>query len=242
MSANAKTKTKTIAIVSGGMDSVVMAHDLAARGHALHLLTFDYGQRHRHREIRCAEAAARRLGVAHDVIDLRSLTPLLTGSSLTDTSVDVPEGHYAAPTMARTVVPNRNAIMLAAAYAVAVAERAEWVATAVHAGDHAVYPDCRPEFIDAFDEMEQVAVAGFGHPDLHLLAPYVHLTKAQIAAIGGQLGVPFDQTWSCYQGGPIHCGRCGTCCERIGAFSDAGVDDPTEYADKQFAIEVLAKG
>jgi 7-cyano-7-deazaguanine synthase len=232
----------TIAIVSGGMDSVVMAHDLAANGHSLHLLSFDYGQRHRAKELACAAACAKRLEAMHDVIDLRSLTPLLTGSSLTDPSVPVPEGHYAAPTMAQTVVPNRNAIMLAIAYAVAVAEQADYVATAIHAGDHAVYPDCRPEFTRAFDRMERAAVAGFGNPELTLLAPYVMLTKADIARIGGDLHVPFAETWSCYQGGHIHCGRCGTCCERIGALLEAGVDDPTVYADRQFAIDVLAKG
>lgn len=225
--------SKIVAIVSGGMDSVVLAHDLAAQGHTLHLLSFDYGQRHK-KELQFAAACAARLGVPHDVIDLSSLTRLLTGSSLTDRSVPVPEGHYAAPTMAATVVPNRNALMLAAAYAVAVAEGAEHVATAVHAGDHAVYPDCRPEFVRAFDRMERAAVAGFGHPDLTLLAPYVHATKADIAAAGHRLGVPFELTWSCYQGRDRHCGKCGTCYERREALELAGVPDPTAYeADAQ---------
>jgi 7-cyano-7-deazaguanine synthase len=217
-----------IAIVSGGMDSVVLAHDLAAQGHTLHLLSFDYGQRHR-KELGYAAECAARLGVRHDVVHLAGLARLLTGSSLTDRGVPVPEGHYAAPTMAATVVPNRNALMLAAAYAVAVAERAEHVATAVHAGDHAVYPDCRPEFIRAFDRMERAAVAGFGHPELSLLAPYIHASKADIAALGARLGVPFDRTWSCYQGGAIHCGKCGTCVERREAFDLAGLADPTAY-------------
>ncbi|MBV9231966.1 MAG: 7-cyano-7-deazaguanine synthase, partial [Chloroflexi bacterium] len=143
------TAFKAIAVVSGGMDSITLAYLLDAQGYQLHLLSFDYGQRHK-KELFFAQLCAERLNAAFDVIDLTSITRFLKGSALTDT-VPVPDGHYAAPNMAITVVPNRNAIMLSVAYAVAVAEHANIVAAGVHAGDHFVYPDCRPDFIKAFD-------------------------------------------------------------------------------------------
>ena len=219
--------TTAIAIVSGGLDSVTLAHLLAAEGYSLHLLSFNYGQRHK-KELQYAAICAERLGAQHDIIDLSSITPFLKGSSLTD-SIDVPEGHYAAPSMAVTVVPNRNAMMLSIAYAIAVAENAEVVATGVHAGDHYIYPDCRPDFIVKFDAMQKMAVEGFGNPGLKLLAPFVHIGKHQIVSLGAKLGVPFEETWSCYKGNEKHCGRCGTCNERRESFELAKVLDPTEY-------------
>lgn len=215
---------KAIAIVSGGMDSVTLAYLLASQGHALHLLSFDYGQRHL-KELDYARRCAAKLGVQYDVIDLSTLTHLLRGSALTDAKIAVPEGHYAAPSMAVTVVPNRNAVMLAIAYAVAVAEGAERVAIGVHAGDHPVYPDCRPSFIGAFEAMEVRAT----DRDIELYAPFVYMSKQDIVAVGAQLGVPYADTWSCYKGGKFHCGKCGTCVERREAFLLAGVNDPTEY-------------
>lgn len=222
--------SKAIAIVSGGMDSVTLAYLLAHEGYTLHLLAFDYGQRHS-KELLFAQRCAAALGVAFDVIDLRDVTRLLTGSALTDQAVEVPEGHYAAPNMAKTVVPNRNAIMLSIAYAVAVAEGAQVVATGVHAGDHTIYPDCRPGFVRAFDTMGLLANEGYCDPALRLYAPFVNKDKGDIVTIGTALGVPYEDTWSCYKGGDIHCGRCGTCIERKEAFELAGVSDPTEYQD-----------
>jgi 7-cyano-7-deazaguanine synthase len=137
--------------------------------------------------------------------------------------------------MAVTVVPNRNAIMLSVAYGAAVADGAEVVAAAVHAGDHFVYPDCRPAFVDAFDAMERLATEGFGHEELRLYTPFVDKTKADIAKIGAELGVPYADTWSCYEGGEVHCGFCGTCTERKEAFELAGVLDPTVYQDREAA-------
>jgi len=217
-----------VALVSGGLDSVTLAHLLHHRGHApLHLVSIDYGQRHL-RELDAARDCAERLGARWDVVELRSLGRLLSGSALTDASVEVPDGHYADESMRLTVVPNRNAVMLAVAHAVAVADGATVVAAAVHAGDHPIYPDCRPEFVDAFRRMQTLATAGFAAPDL-LVTPFLHLDKADIVRTGARLGVPFERTWSCYRGGERHCGRCGTCVERREAFVLAGVEDPTEY-------------
>jgi 7-cyano-7-deazaguanine synthase len=217
-----------VALVSGGLDSVTLAHLLARdEPGPLHLVAVDYGQRHV-RELDYARRCAQRLKARIDVIDLRSLQPLLTGSALTDAAIEVPSGHYADDTMRATVVPNRNAVLLAVAYAAAVADGAGLVATAVHAGDHPVYPDCRPAFIDAFNRMETLATEGFCRPDI-LRAPFVAWSKTDIVRTGAELGVPFADTWSCYRGGARHCGTCGTCVERREAFSEAGVDDPTQY-------------
>lgn len=218
---------KAIAIVSGGMDSVTLAYLLKSEGYNLHLLSFDYGQRHK-KELHFANLCANRLNAKHDVISLSSVTPFLHGSALTD-DIDVPEGHYAADNMRVTVVPNRNAMMLSVAYAVAVAEGAEVVATGVHSGDHAIYPDCRTAFIKAFDKMQRIATEGYSHPDLRLHAPFVEIGKHDIAAIGARLGVPYAETWSCYKGGAKHCGKCGTCVERKEAFELAGIVDQTDY-------------
>lgn len=219
-----------VAIVSGGMDSVTLAYYLAEQGYEPTLLSIDYGQRHR-KEIECAALAATRLRAPHHVIDLRSVTALLTGSALTDPAVPVPKGHYADESMRSTVVPNRNAMMLDVAVAVAVAAGAEGVATGVHAGDHAIYPDCRPEFIAAYQWMALVANEGFYVEGFCVYAPFVNITKADIARIGSDLGVPFIDTWSCYEGGAYHCGMCGTCVERREAFTLAHVSDPTVYLE-----------
>ena len=219
-----------IAIVSGGLDSITLAYLFHSEGYTLHLLSFDYGQRHI-KELAYAERCAKRLNATFDIIDLSGLNRFLKGSALTDT-IPVPDGHYAAPTMAITVVPNRNAMMLSVAYAVAVAEKAQVVAIGVHAGDHFIYPDCRPEFITAYDSMQRLATEGFGDPSLHLEAPFMHLGKHQIVQLGTTLQVPYADTWSYYKGGERHCGTCGTCCERKEAFALAGVADPTAYADE----------
>ena len=217
-----------VTTLSGGLDSVTLAHALADEGAALVALSFEYGQRHA-KEIDFAARCADRLGADHHVVDLRSVGALLTGSALTDHTVDVPDGSYTDASMAVTVVPNRNAIMLSVAVGVAVARGADAVATAVHAGDHAIYPDCRPAFIDAVEHEARIANEGFIKDDFRVLAPYLNITKDEIVHRGTALGVPFAQTWSCYRGGTRHCGRCGTCVERREAFELAGVTDPTDY-------------
>lgn len=220
---------RAIAVVSGGLDSAVLAHHLRADGWDLRLLSFDYGQRHAV-ELDHARKLAASFGARHDVIDLSSLAALLTGSALTDATVDVPDGHYTDDSMRATVVANRNAIFVDVAVGVAVAEGAGAVAIGVHAGDHAIYPDCRPAFVDAAERLARVANEGFAADGFRVLAPFVEWTKADIVRRGAELGVPFADTWSCYRGADVHCGTCGTCVERREAFALAGVPDPTRYA------------
>ncbi len=220
----------TIVICSGGLDSVSLAHKVAGEGTLRGLLSFDYGQRHV-KEVKFAAACARRLGVPHKVVDISGMGAALSGSALTD-DVEVPDGHYAEETMKITIVPNRNAIMLAIAFGMAAAEKAEAVAAAVHGGDHFIYPDCRPGFVEAFQAMQDEALAGVA--EVQLNTPFLTGSKADVVTEGAKWGTPFAETWSCYKGGDVHCGRCGTCVERREAFHLAGVADPTAYADEAF--------
>lgn len=220
-----------VVLLSGGLDSTVLLAKCLADGMRCRALSVDYGSRHARREIEAAERVAWRYDVPHEVADLRRLTPLLAPNALTG-AAEVPEGHYADDTMAATVVPGRNLLMLAVASSHAAAARAWTVVTAVHAGDHPVYPDCRPAFIRAAAQASLLGTLGCGDVTIH--APFEEMSKAEIVALGHDLDAPFDLTWSCYVGGDQHCGRCGTCVERAEAFHAAGVPDPTTYADPQF--------
>ena len=226
-----------VVVCSGGMDSVTLAHLVRSQGRLARLVTFDYGQRHA-REIDFAARAAAELAVPHDVVDISNLRGFLTGSALTD-DVEVPKGHYAEDSMRTTVVANRNPIMFTIAFAIAAGAGATSVAAAVHAGDHFVYPDCRPEFTRAFAEMERLALDGLW--EIAFETPFVELSKAEIASLGGRLGVAFEQTWSCYEGGTRHCGRCGTCVERREALALAGLEDKTDYVDPDYWLTVTGE-
>jgi 7-cyano-7-deazaguanine synthase len=218
--------TRSLVLLSGGMDSTVaIAHEVRSdRGQVA--LSVNYGQRHA-RELVAAAKIARMYGAEHHVLDLTGWGHLLTGSSLTDPTVAVPHGHYAEPSMVATIVPNRNATMLMAAAGVALAKGCERVVIAVHAGDHPIYPDCRPAFINAAD----IALGWATEHQVGIDAPFLHMSKTEIASLGAQLGAPLHLSWSCYEGGTKHCGQCGTCTERIEAFRDAGLTDPTIYED-----------
>jgi 7-cyano-7-deazaguanine synthase len=221
-------KEKVVAIVSGGLDSVTMAYELVRRNYEIILISYNYGQRHK-KEIMYAKKCAENLGVQHHIVDLQVLSDLLGGSSLTSEEISVPDGHYAEESMRITVVPNRNAIMINVATALAVSMKCDYVATGVHGGDHYIYPDCRPEYIVAQTEALRLANSGFVSEEFEVLAPFVNISKDGIVKIGEAIGVPWLETWSCYKGGEIHCGSCGTCFERREAFSLAGVRDPTNY-------------
>jgi 7-cyano-7-deazaguanine synthase len=217
-----------IVVLSGGLDSTVLAYWLKAEGVRLTSVSVDYGQRHR-KELDHAARIADVLRIPHHLVDLTSITALLQGSALTDEAVPVPDGHYAAETMRSTVVPNRNAILLDMAVALAVSIKADLVAFGAHAGDHAIYPDCRPEFLEPYEQAARAGNSGFIAEGFAVIAPFLSWPKTDIVVAGAALNVPFDSTWSCYTGGELHCGRCGTCTERREAFRDVGVPDPTSY-------------
>lgn len=225
---------KSVIIYSGGLDSTVLLYHLIDAGHSLSALSINYGQRH------CCElSAAKRIceacGVHHATADLSAIQPLLAGSSLTSPEIEVAEGHYTEASMKSTVVPNRNMIFLALATGHALSIGAGQVAYAAHSGDHAIYPDCRNEFADAM----AAAMALADWKTVELSRPFVDWTKADIVARGQQLQVPFADTWSCYKGGDLHCGRCGTCIERREAFDLAEVPDPTIYREDAPSVETL---
>ncbi len=213
-----------ILILSGGMDSVTLLYDYQER--IALAISFDYGSNHNAREIPFARMHCERLGIPHHVIPLDFMTTYFR-SSLLSGADDIPEGHYADENMKSTVVPFRNGIMLAIATGMAETNDLSYVMMANHGGDHTIYPDCRPEFVEAFDA---AAHAGT-YNGVHLLSPYCHMTKSQIAARGRELGINYAETWSCYKGGDKHCGRCGTCIERKEALAEAGIPDPTDYVD-----------
>ncbi len=243
---------KTVAIVSGGMDSAVLLYHLRQTGNAVLALSVFYGQRHRV-ELDHAAALCAELDVPHRVADLSCLRELLPGSSQTDDRVPVPRGHYTNDSMRRTVVPNRNMIMLSVAAGYALANGCDALAYGAHAGDHAIYPDCRPAFVDAV----QVALSLCDWNQLALLAPFLNVSKTEIARQGHQLGVPFERTWTCYDpqlsdrkeqfhpgdlltSAPaagdewLHCGMCGACTERREALGSLPDGDPTWYAPPPF--------
>jgi 7-cyano-7-deazaguanine synthase len=218
-------KKKVVVLVSGGMDSLTALYDASREHQVLAGLSFDYGSKHNHREIPFAAEHCRELGVEHRIIQLNFIGQLFR-SNLLRSGGAIPEGHYEEPTMKQTVVPFRNGVMLAIAAGLAESIEAQAVVIAAHAGDHAIYPDCREDFMRAMAQ----AIGSGTYAGIELLRPFIGLTKAQIARHGYELGVDFSKSWSCYKGGELHCGSCGTCVERREAFQLAGLKDPTLYA------------
>ena len=212
----------SVIIVSGGLDSITLLYD-KAETIAL-AISFDYGQNHSKKELPYAEYHCQKLGIPHITIPLTFMHQYFK-SSLLEGAEAIPEGHYEEENMKSTVVPFRNGIMLAIATGIAESHELKRVYIANHGGDHTIYPDCRPEFIDAMDK----ATSAGTFVDVRVEAPYTNISKADIVRRGTALGIDYSKTWSCYKGSEIHCGKCGTCVERKEAFADAGVEDPTEY-------------
>ena len=225
---------KTILTLSGGLDSTVLLYDLLTKGHEVRCLSVNYGQRH-NKELISAYKVCKDKEVEHRVVDLRTIKELLSGSSQTDPTVDVPHGHYAAENMKLTVVPNRNMILLAIAGAWAISTKSDAITYAAHKGDHSIYPDCREEFVEPLEEA--LYNADWHHVSIH--RPLLEMTKTDIVKLGITLGVPFADTWSCYEGKQMPCGRCGTCCERLMAFHEAGAEDPLKYLDPDYWKSVI---
>jgi len=213
-------KKKAVVIFSGGMDSSTLLYWYKDKGYEVKAMSFDYGQRHS-KELLYARVFCRNMNIEHQVIDL-PITHLLKGSSQTDKSVDVPEGHYAAENMKKTVVPNRNMVMLSIGGAWALSIGADVLAFGAHAGDHTIYPDCRATFIQPMSE----AFRNCDWNKVSLEVPFAFLSKGEIAAIGKTLKVPYELTWTCYKGLVNPCGKCGACQERKEAFEYAQMKDP----------------
>ena len=212
-----------VIILSGGMDSCTMLHEF--RDDIAIAITFDYGSKQNYKERLCAVEQCKALGIKHIIIPLEFMNLYFKSALLSNSSEEIPEGNYDDENMKVTVVPFRNGIMLAIACGIAESNGLHRVMIANHAGDHAIYPDCRQAFIDAMSmAMQQGTYEG-----IEVFAPYTNLSKSDIARHGKALGVDYSMTYSCYKGGDKHCGKCGTCRERIEALRDAGIDDPTEY-------------
>jgi 7-cyano-7-deazaguanine synthase len=218
-------KEKYVVLLSGGLDSSVLAYHLKSEGNELRALTILYGQKHS-KEKESATKLAKDLSIPHTVLELDALKSILGDAcTLLNQNLDVPEGHYTDESMQSTVVPNRNMLLLSLATSLSVATNMNGVAYAAHAGDHTIYPDCRPEFADAM--ATAISLADFSSQKL--IRPFIKMNKGDIVKLGTKLGVPFEITWSCYKGLANHCGMCGTCVERKEAFTIAQVPDPTTY-------------
>ncbi|OJA04682.1 7-cyano-7-deazaguanine synthase QueC [Halomonas sp. QHL1] len=217
--------TTTVVIYSGGMDSFTVLHRALSEGLTVHALSFDYGQRHA-RELDTARQVCASLGLPHQVVDIRAIHGLIDNSALTDPEQAMPEGDYDTDNLRATVVPNRNMILLSLAIAKAVNIGAERVDYGAHGGDHVLYPDCRPEFVEAMNHV--AGIANFEPVQLH--APYLTVSKADILREGLAMGLDYRHTWTCYEGRELACGVCGSCRERLAAFAANGVTDPLAYS------------
>lgn len=212
----------SLMVLSGGMDSVTMLFEYQS---SIDLAVFfNYGSNHNSRELASARYHAAKLDIELVEIDLSFIGEYFH-SSLLEGADAIPEGDYDFDNMKSTVVPFRNGIMLAAAAGLAESRGLTRIMIANHAGDHALYPDCRSAFIKAM----ATAISEGTYDNIMLYAPYTLLTKSQIAERGKNLGIDYSRTYSCYKGGKRHCGKCGTCIERRQALAEAGIEDHTEY-------------
>ncbi len=215
---------KVVLLASGGMDSIAALYHVLEVHEVVAALSFHYGSKHNDREIPFAKWHADRLGIPHLVVPLPFVGEQFE-SDLLDKGGEIPKGHYEEQSMKKTVVPFRNGIMLSIAAGLAESRGAGGVVIAAHSGDHAIYPDCREDFMKAMSDAIRLGT----YVEVEVLRPFIAMSKVDIVRRGVDLGVDFSRTWSCYVGGEIHCGECGTCVERREAFLLAGIPDPTVY-------------
>jgi len=214
---------KVVVIFSGGMDSFTVLNLAVKQGLEVFALSFDYGQRH-NKELDYAARACKTLNVQHKTVDITAINQLIGGSSLTS-DIDVAEGHYEEGSMKSTVVPNRNMILLSMAVGYAVSIDAKKVYYGAHSGDHAIYPDCRPEFVHKMNDVCAIA----NYEAVEIVTPYLAVSKTAILTAGLEMGLDYNLTWTCYNGREKACGKCGACQERLEAFTENGVTDPLAY-------------
>ena len=216
--------TKIIVVYSGGLDSFTLLNEAIRSGKEVSTLSFDYGQKHS-KELNYVEKFCSQEAIDSKIVDVSSIKELFLGSSLTD-EVDIPKGHYEDDSMKSTVVPNRNMILIALALGYAVTKEAEEVWFGAHAGDHAIYPDCRPEFVEKMDAVARIA----NYKSIAVKAPYISMSKTEILAIGLEMELDYGLTWTCYEGKELACGTCGSCHERLESFAANNTVDPIEYS------------
>ena len=216
---NLKNLTDTIILYSGGMDSTVALYKYAERIKLA--LSFNYGSKHNRKEIEKAALNCRNLNIEHRIVEL-DMNKMGFISNLLTSGDEIPDGHYEDENMKKTVVPFRNGIMLSIAAGIAESIDCDKILISNHAGDHAIYPDCREEFINNMNK----AISEGTYNHVKIMDPFTKLSKREIAFIGKGLNVPFEQTYSCYNGKETHCGTCGTCTERKEALNGF---DPTTY-------------
>jgi len=226
------TIKKAVILLSGGLDSSTVLYQAAADGYECYGISFDYQQRHR-RELRSAVEIAQRLGVKeHQIInfDLRQWG----GSALTDNTIDLPTDRSLVEMSEQipiTYVPARNTIFLSFALSYAETTGAERVYLGVNALDYSGYPDCRSDYIAAMQEVFNLGTKqGREGQGIKIITPLIELKKREIIELGNQLGVPWQDTWSCYAGGDVACGVCDSCRLRLAAFAELGLEDPLPYA------------
>lgn len=214
---------KVVVIFSGGMDSFTVLNKAVRQGFEVYALSFDYGQRHK-KELDYAARACGILKVAHKIVDISAINQLIGNSSLTS-DIDIPEGHYEEDSMKSTVVPNRNMILISLAVGYAVSLGASKVYYGAHSGDHAIYPDCRPEFVHKMNDVCAIA----NYESVEIVTPYIDDSKIAILTDGIKMGLDYNMTWTCYNGRDKACGKCGACQERLEAFEKNSTTDPLEY-------------